>query len=49
MTAKRTNVIVEESSKMPWSDFLSVPKIIGIGPIMMAPPPLALSFLEPEQ
>ena len=29
---------------MIWTDFLSVPKTIGIGPIMTAPPPLTFVF-----
>jgi len=29
-------------------DFLSVPKIMGIGPIMMMPPPRTLPFLAPS-
>ena len=38
----------KESNTTVLSDFLSVPKIIGIGPIKMAPPPLILPFLDPE-
>lgn len=34
---------VSESSKTVLIDSLSVPKIIGIGPIIMAPPPLTFS------
>lgn len=34
-----------ESNTTVLSDFLSVPKIIGIGPIMMAPPLLTFPFI----
>jgi len=44
MAIKSSTVSAKESSKMVLSDFLSVPKIIGTGPIIMAPPPY-FSFL----
>jgi hypothetical protein len=36
------------SIKMFFKDFLCVPKIMGIGPIIMIPPPRILPFLAPS-
>ena len=37
----RSAVRIIDSNRTVLSDCLSVPKIIGIGPIIIAPPPLA--------
>jgi len=45
----RSVVRAVDSSRAVLSDFLSVPKIMGIGPIIIAPPPVTfpvLSFFE---
>jgi hypothetical protein len=40
-------VMVKASTSMFFTDFLSVPKIMGIGPIMMTPAARTLPFLGP--
>ena len=42
-------VSARESNKTVLSDFLSVPKIIGTGPIITAPPPLTFPVLALER
>lgn len=42
--AKSSTVSAIERSKTVFNDFLSVPKIIGTGPIITAPPPFVLAF-----
>ena len=48
MIIKTIIVIAKESTKTFFMDFLSVPKIMEIGPIMMMPPPRTLPFLAPS-
>jgi hypothetical protein len=48
MATVSITVSTKDSSKTVLSDFVSVPKTTGIGPIMMAPSPLIFHFLTPE-
>lgn len=45
--AMRITVSVIESHKRVLTDSLSVPKIMGKGPIITAPPPLTVFSLKP--
>lgn len=42
MKTSRNAIKIKESKRIIFTDSLSVPKIIGNGPIIMAPPPLTL-------
>ncbi len=47
MKTSRNKIRIIESKRRIFTDSLSVPKIIGNGPIIRAPPPLTLlSFLK---
>jgi len=46
MKTRRSATRIMESKRRIFTDSLSVPKIIGNGPIIMAPPPLTLPSLK---